>query len=338
MFTYQGMGSDASRGVTSVIGVLLLVAVVVVVGSIVALGAFTFLDATGAPQATADFSYEQTPAGLRMTPEVIGTEVTVQLNGRDVATFDPDQAGQSVLLPTAPGDRITVVSRDEQRSVLVQEEIDERSEIGDFIAYYTFDGEDGDHTLEDQSGNGNDGTLTGDDDGWTGSAFDFDGNDYFTVNGMSAETSVDAFTVAIAYRQDGAGSDTVSQLAEHTFSSGGTEYEWFIENRYDSGSGTYRTEYTVEYPDGVAETGSNYNLGERHVVVGTYDGSTYSLYVDGTRMESISHSSPVGVGDMRIGRDFESNIQYFDGRIYEIRLYYTAFDDSEVEVISAAMS
>jgi hypothetical protein len=273
-----------------------------------------------------------------MTPEVLGTAVTVQLNGRDVATFEPDQSGQSVLLPTAPGDRITVVSRDRQRSVLVEAEIDERSEIGDFIAYYTFDGENGDQVLEDQSGNGNDGTLTGDDDGWTGSAFEFDGNDYFTVNDMSAETSVDAFTVAIAYRQDGAGSDPISQLAEHSFSSGGTDNEWFIENQYDSGSGTYRTEYTVEYPDDKATTGYTYDLGERHVVVGTYDGSTYSLYVDGTRMERISHSGPVGVGDMRIGRDFEQNIQYFDGRIYEIRLYYTAFDDSEVEVISAAMS
>jgi len=61
-------------------GVLLLVVVVVVVGSVVALGAFTFLDRAGAPQATADFSYEQTPAGLRMTPEVISTPVTVQVN------------------------------------------------------------------------------------------------------------------------------------------------------------------------------------------------------------------------------------------------------------------
>lgn len=330
------MGQQSSRGVTSVIAVLLLVAVVVVVGSVVAVGAFTFLDRTGAPQATADFSYEQTPAGLRMTPEVLGTAVTVQLNGRDVATFEPNQAGQSVLLPTAPGDRITVVSRDEQRSVLVTEEIDERSEIGDFIAYYTFGGTDGDTVLEDQSGNGNDGNLNtdGDSDGWTGSAYDFDGNDYFDVNDMSAETSVDAFTVAIAYRQDGAGSDTVSQLAEHTFSGN----EWFIENRYDSGSGTYQTEYTVEYPNDEAETGYNYALGERHVVVGTYDGSTYSLYVDGSRIESNPHSGPVGVGDMHIGRDYERDIQYLDGRIYEIRLYYTAFDDGEVETITNAMA
>lgn len=49
-------------------------------------------------------------------------------------SYEQTAAGKSVLLPTAPGDRITVVSEDGGRSVLVQEEIDERSEIGDFIA------------------------------------------------------------------------------------------------------------------------------------------------------------------------------------------------------------
>ena len=49
-----------------------------------------------------------------------------------------------------------VVSADGERSVLVEEEIDDRAEIGDFISYYTFDGS-GDVT--DRSGNGNDGTL-----------------------------------------------------------------------------------------------------------------------------------------------------------------------------------
>lgn len=330
------MGESSGRGASTVIGILLLVGVAVVVGSVVAVGALTFLDGVGAPQATADFSYERTAAGLEMTPEAISTAVSVQLNGREVATFEPEDAGKSILLPTAPGDRITVVSRDEEQSVLVQEEIDERSEIGDFIAYYTFEGEDGDTTLEDQSGNDNDGTLSGEDDDWTGNSYDFDGDDYFTVDGISVPSGgVSEFTIAVAFTQEGTGGgDDVSQLVEHQFGGGN---EWFLETRYDDSSGLYRTEYAVEFPNEQTQSGYNYGLGERHVAVGTYDGAEYDLYVDGTRVGGGSHSDEVDTDEMRIGRDFESDIQYLDGEIYEIRLYYTAFDSEEVRVVSAAM-
>ena len=326
---------DSGRAASSVIGVLLLVGVVVVVGGVVAVGALTFLDGTGAPEATASFDYEQTAAGLRMTPQAISTTVAVRLNGQDVATFDPESAGQSALLPTAPGDRITVVSTDEERSVLVDRTVDDRSEVGDFIAYYTFDGEDGDMTLEDQSGNGNDGTLTGEPGDWTGSSYEFDGDDSFTVSDIGVSgTEVDEFTVAVAYKQtDPGGGDDVSQLVEHQYEEGSNE--WFLENRY--GSDSYRTEFAVEFPDNQVASGYDYDLGERHVAVGTYDGSDYSLYVDGSRVGGGSHDDTVDTEEMRIGRDFESDIQYFNGEIYEVRLYYTAFGEAEVERITNAM-
>jgi len=192
------MFRGSARGASTVVGVLLLVGVVVVVGGVVALGALTFLDGTGAPQATATFDYEQTPVGLRMTPSVISTTVTVQLNGRDVATFTPDSAGQSVVLPTAPGDRVTVVSRDRERSVLVQRTVEGRSQIGDFIAYYTFDSGSPD-TLVDRSGNGNNGTINGDPT-VNGESLSFDGtDDYVAVTGLNTPVpNVSAFTVAVA--------------------------------------------------------------------------------------------------------------------------------------------
>ena len=330
------MGKPRERGASTVIGILLLVGVAVVVGSVVAVGALTFLDGLGTPQATADFSYERTAAGLEMTPEAISTAVSVQLNGREVATFQPRDAGQSVLLPTAPGDRITVVSRDGEQSVLVQEEIDERSEIGDFIAYYTFEGADGDTTLEDQSGNDNDGTLESvdDEEAWTGNSYDFDGADYFSVSDIEVPgTGVDEFTIAVAFKQDEpGGSDDVSQLVEHQY--GGNE--WFLETR-DTGSNTYEIDYAVEFDDEQVSSGTDYGLGERHVAVGTYDGSEYDLYVDGTRVGGGTHDDTVGTDEMHIGRDFESDIQYFDGEMYEIRLYYTAFDGEQVQVITNAM-
>jgi hypothetical protein len=319
------------RGMTSVMGNLLLVATVVLVGMVIAVGAFTFLDGLGAPTANADFTYEQTPAGLEMTPGALSTAVDVQLNGKRVASFSEDAAGRTVLLPTAPGDRITVVSRDGEKTVLVEKTVDDRSEVGDFIAYYTFDSASG-TTLADRSGNGNDGSLSGDPQ-WTGESLRFDGSgDHVDVTNIHAPVDVSAFTIAVAYRQDGS-SGRVNQLVEHY--DGGNE--WFLENPGASGS-QYSTDFAVNYPTDVVNSGTTYTTGERHVAVGTYDGSTYELYVDGTQVGSGSYSSAVDMGDMVIAGDAPGGgSQNLDGEIYEIRLYYTAFDDDEIRVISTAM-
>ena len=328
------------RGASSVIGVVLLVAVVVVVGTVVALGALTFLEGLGAPTATADFSYDRTSAGLVMTPEAISTAVTVRLNGRDVATIDPDSAGQSVLLPTAPGDRITVVSRDGDQSVLVQRTVDGRSQIGDFIAYYTFEEGDDPDVLEDQSGNGNDAELqSSNTDSWTGNAYEFDGeNDYFKLEGLNTPVSeVSEFTIAVAYKTN-TGTEK-QELVEHIRN----EDNWGMELKTGSNGGTYEPVFFVDDASG-SQTGQIFAdpqpKNERQVLVGTHDGNSgeSELYVDGARVEDDrTFRSNTTMGDFYIGRDAESSRDYLDGEIYEIRLYYTAFDNQEVRTITNAM-
>ena len=331
------MSSGSKRGASTVVGVLLLVGVVVIVGGVVALGALTFLDGTGAPQATATFDYEQTPAGLRMTPNAISTAVIVQLNGRDVTTFTPDSAGQSALLPTAPGDRITVVSTDGERSVLVQRTVEDRSEIGDFIAHYTFESGSG-NKLVDRSGNGNHGTLRDYDDGlgpqWNDGSLQFDGkNDYVDVTGLEAEADVEEFTVAVAFKQQSTSPDGTSQLVEHY----GGGNEWYLET--DNAGNDYTIDYAVNHGGGeVIKTGERYSTGQRQVAVGTFDGSTYEMFVDGEQIESDTYNSDVKMGNLVIGGDApDGDIQHLDGEIYEIRLYYTAFDGEEVRVITNAI-
>jgi flagellin-like protein len=337
------LGWRSERGMSSVIGNLLLVAVVVVLGITISLLALTVVDGLGVPTAEGSFEYERTSAGLRMTPTALGTDVAVLLNGEQVTTFDADEAGSSVLLPTAPGDRIVVVSRDGEQSVLVTEEIDQRSEIGDFIAYYTFESGSG-RTLVDRSGNDNDGALIDDNTGdgesgpsWAGCGLRFDGDDdQVSVQDISAPKDTSEFTVAVTYRQTG-NDDDINQLVEHQFASGGNE--WFLETT-DSGTGQYGMDFAAEYPNNVISSNNSYALGDRHVVVGTYDGGTdtYRLYIDGAPVATGSHNRAVNMGDMRIGRDFESTNQYLDGDVCEARLYYTALDGDEVAVISDAMS
>jgi len=335
------MGND--RGASTVVGILLLVGVTVVVGGVLAVGALTFLDGTGAPQATADFSYEQTPAGLRMTPDAISTAVTVQLNGRDVATFDSESAGESVLLPTAPGDRITVVSRDGERSVLVDRTVDDRSEVGDFIAYYPFDSTSGD-TLVDRSGNDNNGTLDGWGSAtqWNGGSLQFDGqDDYVEVNDLQAPGGdVSEYTIAITYRQDGDGGSG-QELVEHI---DGTD-NWLVTLR-NVGESEHGIRALANKGGGggcsegnCINTGDPISAGQEHVVVGTLDENELALYVDGRKVGTADSPGDISMGDLRIGRDGEAGgSQYFSGEIYELRLYYTAFDGEEVRTVTRAMA
>jgi len=328
------MERSGNKAVSPVVGNIFLVAIVVVLGSLLLVLSLTFLEDTGTPTAEASFSYEQTPAGVEMVPNALGTDVNVQLNGEQIASFDANESGRSILIPTAPGDQLTVVSRDEQRSVLVDRTFDDRSEVGDLIAYYPFESGGG-NTFEDQSGNGNTGDLINDPT-WLSNGIRFDGStEYAEVTDLSAPVDVDEFTIAVAYNQRDGGTDgEVSQLVEHRFSGN----EWYLENQYDSDQDTHQVDYAVEHPNEIISSGNEYEMRERNVAVGTYDGDNYDLFVDGESVAADTHSRQVGMGDMRIGKDFESDIQYFDGDIYEIRLYYTAFEDAEVQRITDAMS
>lgn len=330
------LGDGSDRAVTPLLGNLLLVAVALVIAVTLILLSATFLQRTGTPTAEAAFEIEESPAGLSLVPEALGTDVDVELNGERITHIPSDDAGEPSLIPTAPGDRLTIVSRDEDRSVRLEKRIDDRSEIGDFIALYRFDAGSG-STLHDQSGNDNDGTLQGS-PAWTpngGGCLEFDGTaDYVSIENISAPLEVDEFTVAVTYRQRGVGTDSIAQLVEHSWSGN----EWFIETEAN-GSGGYRGMYAVGFPDaaGQIQTGDEFAFGDHHVAVGTSDGNSFELYVDGQLEASGTFGREVDMGDMNLARDFESSIQYFAGDMCEVRLYYTAFDAAAVQSITAAM-
>ena len=338
------LASGDDRAVTPVVGNVLLVGVAIVIGVVLVTLSLTFLDGVGAPTAEASFEYEQTPVGLRMTATAIGTDVSVQLNGRPVATFDEGSAGKSVLVPTAPGDRLAVVSRDGEQSVLVDRAIDDREEIGNFIAYYTFGAGSG-PTLVDRSGNGNDGALQGD-PAWQARSLAFDGaGDYVAVDDFDTPVdSVDQFTVAVTYRTDD-GSQK-QELLEHK----SADDNWLVELKPCSNaqvpSGTcsagddYSPVFSVDKAGGNQDEqifGTGTQAGTRQVLVGTFDGSEHTLYVDGEKASTGDYSGEISMGDLTIGKDVEFDGDYLDGEVDEIRLYYTAFDDEEVRVLTTAM-
>lgn len=332
------------RSASSVLGTVLLVAVVVIIASVTFVGALAVLDGFGTPTAEGSFEFEESPAGLIVRPTALGTDVAVELNGREIEQIGSDKAGKLVLVPTAPGDTVTIVSKDGEQSVLVSRDIDDRSEVGDLIAYYPF--EDTGQTLTDRSGNGNDATLNDDEggDGWAGDGYEFTGEEYFEVTELNTPVNeVSEFTFAVAYRTD---TGTAKQeLAEHK---SGTD-NWGVEIKQcgpDCDTNTDETYSPNFFADeaGGSQTGQIFGgeqqTGQSNVIVGTYNGSATNMYVDGEFKSTRQFSSEINMGKFFIGTDAENagEMDNLEGKIYEIRLYYTAFDETEVRRITKAMA
>jgi len=330
------IGNDQdNRAVTPIVATVLLVAVLVILAGTLAASFFGYTEKIGGPTGQAAFEYAESPVGLEMTPTQIGQDVTVEINGKQITTFDTDDAGETKLIPTSPGDQLTVIAADGSRSVLVSRTIDNRDELGDFIAHYTFEEGSG-PTLVDRSGNGNDGKIT--DADWitgsdTGLAFDRNGDHVDVTDLETPGFEVDEFTIAVAYKTN---DDRKQELVEHISGADnwGLELNENTPNTYEP---VFFADETGGSQSGEISSGIH-DVGERQVLIGTYDGSQIEVFVDGNSRATGHFSSDISMEDMHIGEDAEGGINdYLDGEIYEIRLYYSAFDDNEVKSITKVM-
>lgn len=327
----QRLYADDS-GMSPVVGVALMIAITVALAAVTVAMLLGVADPGIAPTQDTAVSLDSTNAGTALVPEVTGSNaVDVRLNGESIATVDGNVTGREIFLPTAPGDEVMLVTENEDATVLVREQF-EAGEAGDFVAYYPFTG--GGTTVEDHSRNGNDGTFQNSPQ-WVeteqGSALEFDGSDdYVAVDDLKTAGvgDVEEFTVAVTFEVDSNGD--VQQLVEHN---SGSE-EWHIETTNDDA-----LQFAVNWEDGdkIRTTDGVVEPGETFVAVGTYDGETYRLYLNGTEVANATYTSDVNMGEMQLGKNDPADTQYFDGRMYEFRLYYTAFDDHQVEMLTRVL-
>jgi len=328
-----------------VVGNLLLVAIVIVAGASAALFALDLVD-LGGPSGELVVETRETDAGVVVEPQAVGQEAEIRVGGTRVGRITPDDTGEDIFVPAGPGERVTVVAAEDGRSVLFAETIS-KGDAGDFVAYYTFSAGSGD-TLVDRSASGNDGSLNGDPT-WVndseGTALAFDGDDdHVFVDDLTAAgtTNVTEFTVAAKYRITGGGSNSndVQQIVEHATPRPGSSFEWFLEAPSYSPGDPHDMRYTIGFgtPYESSVDASGLAEDETHVVVGTYDGSSMRLYVDGTPIGERSLGEDVEMGDLVVGADSDRSSQHIEGRIYELRLYYTGMSDAEVGSLTAAVS
>lgn len=343
------------RGVSAVIGVVLLVAITVLLSSVIAIYGLGVTDKiTGQPSPTAaTVSISETNAGSEITVERVEKPVEIQLNGQTLYEVDQSDVGATYFVPTAPGDRVTVVATGESQQLVLNKQLDEHN-AGDFIAYYEFDTSDSPDRLVDESGNGNDATVYNDPD-WvedshgTGIQFDADNKTHAEVTSLAVDETkdVEEMTVVIKYRttDDAAGTgtdcgncDEIQQLIEHHTEEDASEdnFEWYLET-VDNTDSEYEVNYVVR-PESV-QTSNNLQEDDVHVLIGTYDGEQMRYYLDGELVATRSLDRQVNMGDVSIAADApDEDIQFLNGRIYEVRLYYTAMDDSEAEIVTTAVN
>jgi FlaG/FlaF family flagellin (archaellin) len=358
------------QSVSPVVGVILMVAVVVLLAATVGAFVLGFNEELSTVSGNVKVDFEENLVGMEMTVEAIDTDAEVRLNGETITTVDETDTGRTVLIPTGPGDRITVVSGNDDQSVLVQETADDRDEIGDLVGYYKFNshqGEVGSKTATDYSNNGND--LTGQESiEWNGNGVFLENEDagggttvppneveHFDVPDITSPEPVDQITFVVdikpAATADTKGSDRPS----------GDALDIWDQEASNTGSMPLRAEtdgcnrgtcspagdksYFLNFA-GLESTSNQFELGNRQQVAVTYDRTTgeSKLYATGGNDDLLKASGNRGtisnsieLGALKVGVDQDVNILRYEGEYYEFRIYYEGLSRSEIEAIFNVM-
>lgn len=208
------------------------------------------------------------------------------------------------------------------------------------VAYWTFDDNSG-TTARDVTNYGTNGTLTNitspgnGTSGWqtedlciTGRCLSFDGtDDYVTVSDANSLDLTTSFTIsAWVYSR----TDSASEIA--------------LVNKGRDATATYAYQlglegqrFTLKLYDGTTNPLLSGNTvsekGNWYFVVGTYDGSTMKLYVNGKFDGSVATSINVGnqTGALVIGKNANASNRYFSGKMDDVRIYKYPLSEAQVK-------
>ena len=207
------------------------------------------------------------------------------------------------------------------------------------VAYWKLDDGSG-TTAVDSSGNGHDGTVTGN-PAWQSSAKIAGGLDFETTDGVDRidvgtfDLSGSGVSIAAWIRWENGFSD--SRIVIKSNSNNGADQLWGMtvtsNGRVDFRIRVGGTFVQLDSADGATTSG------QWHHVAGTYDGTTMRLYIDGTEVASTAHkvggavdqdaSAPVALGDSPQGS------RTFDGVMDDVRIYDRALSEKDIATLHA---
>jgi hypothetical protein len=196
------------------------------------------------------------------------------------------------------------------------------NESPDPLAYYPFTG-----NANDESGNGHDGlmhnvTMAADRCGNENSACYFNGYDsYIELTNTCGLNMFDGFSLAawVNFTETN-GSSIVSKHVN------------YYANGFTMSACDNIFNLTTNNNQYYLSTSETYNDGNWYFTVGTFNGNTLSIYVDGQLKASAAADYTTGNGiNIRIGADYY--LSFFNGLIDEVMIFDRALSQSEVTLL-----
>ncbi len=198
------------------------------------------------------------------------------------------------------------------------------------IAYLPFDGD-----LSDKSGNGNDGTSYGalsTVSGKINQGMSFDGiDDYIEVVDSASLDITNNLTMESWFSPTTTINSTNSNARIVD-----KQNAYYLLFDYPSTNGKLKLVLKIGGTwVNVASVTATWNAGQWYHIVGTYDGSTMRIYVNGTLENSKPMTGNIGTSDYKLflGTRAVSNVptnMFFNGSIDEVKIYSRALDSAEV--------
>ena len=266
---------------------------------------------------------------------------SVPKNGSIISSLDPAVIGRRVLSDSRfYNGRIDDV-RIYNRALYPEEVVDQYNGVfaddTGLVGYWNLD-EGTEKTINDISGNDNDGTMIlSSIDGkiygnaeWKtgkyGNAIDFDGVDDYVEIPNSASLNITGNEISCAaWVYIGDQSNDIGIIAKGP-SSNQESYMLGIQNDEKPRMRVY----TDSYAQAVASDPLSQN--EWHHLVGTYDGAQIKIYVDGALANSVPKNGSIisSLDPAVIGRRVLSDSRFYNGRIDDVRIYNRALYPEEV--------
>lgn len=207
------------------------------------------------------------------------------------------------------------------------------------VAYYPFNGNANDESNNSNNGTVNGATLTSDRFGNCNKAYLFNGtSDYINIsNSTTLESPNSGITLSSWVYVDNLAANGAYYLCKNDLGN----YDPY---QYRMGIGNDSSMYfgfknsnseSVDFSQSISLNNQKWN----HLLT-TYDGSFVKFFINGTLISTQNYSSTISQDskNLDIGRDAHGPIEYYKGKLDDIRIYNRALSDNEVTNLYLAES